>query len=406
VFISYRRQDSEGWAGRIHDRLTERFDDDQVFMDVDTIKPGDDFREVITQKVSTCQVLLAVIGPHWLDQDQGGQRRLKAPDDILRLEIAAALERGIRVIPVLVQGAVMPKPKDLPDDLARLAGRNASTLHHESFRSDADRLITVIERILAADVARARRTAPVSINDVKIKATLGPDQIDEGRAAFHLDTQEALERRIWFCECLEGHGGSGPLPLLARGIILRVRQTHGQGDDTTLELRGPDASIDPELWHQRTQTLDDDARIEGDWMADRHLLSAFLYARIQHGLVEEVAAQRTQPVQRLFSPSQQALAAEWLVPMDRLELLGPVKALTWQAGTGLLEKEIAAELWEVPSGPRFLELFVRGGRGQDPILAQKRLEAALLTRGLRIDPQAQTKTRIVLEHLAAASGSQ
>ena len=291
VFVSYRRQDSSGSAGRIYDRLAERFGDDQVFMDVDAIKPGEDFRKVITQKVSTCQVLLAIIGPRWLDQEQWGQRRLEAPDDILRLEIAAALERGIRVIPILVEGAVMPKREELPDDLASLAGRNASTLRHESFHSDADRLLAVIEGILAADVAQ--RTDPASVDDVNLRATLGPGQVDEGLAVFSLYKREAVRRHIWFCECLEGHGGPVTLPLLARGIILQVRQDAGHAGVATLKLRGPDASIDPELWHRRTQALDDDARIEGDWTADRHLLSVSLNARIQDGLIEEVGCPAT-----------------------------------------------------------------------------------------------------------------
>jgi fructose-specific phosphotransferase system component IIB len=151
VFISYRRQESSGLAGRLYERLAARLGDDQVFMDVDTIDPGVDFTEVITQAVSTCQVLLAVIGPHWASAtDQDGQRRLEDPDDIVRLEIAAALERDIRVIPILVEGAEMPRPQQLPDDLVRLARRNAVNLRHEGFRADADRLLAVIEPILHA----------------------------------------------------------------------------------------------------------------------------------------------------------------------------------------------------------------------------------------------------------------
>jgi WD40 repeat protein len=154
VFISYRRQETNWLAGRLYERLAARLGDDQVFMDVDTIAPGLDFAEVITQAVSTCQVLLAVIGPRWLDAtDQDGQRRLEDPDDIVRLEIAAALERDIRVIPILVEGAVMPRRQQLPEDLVRLARRNAVGLRHESFRADADRLLAVIEPILRAPAA-------------------------------------------------------------------------------------------------------------------------------------------------------------------------------------------------------------------------------------------------------------
>jgi len=116
VFISYRRQETSGLAGRLYERLAARLSDDQVFMDVDTIAPGLDFAEVITEAVSTCEVLLAVIGPRWLDaKDEDGQRRLEDPDDIVRLEIAAALERNIRVIPILVEGAQMPRLQQLPD---------------------------------------------------------------------------------------------------------------------------------------------------------------------------------------------------------------------------------------------------------------------------------------------------
>jgi hypothetical protein len=125
-------------------------------MDVDTIALGVDFAEVITRAVSTCEVLLAVIGPRWLTAiDEDGQRRLDDPDDIVRLEIAAALERDIRVIPILVEGAAMPRRSQLPDSLAKLARRNALSVRHESFRFDADRLLDGIEQILQAKAASA-----------------------------------------------------------------------------------------------------------------------------------------------------------------------------------------------------------------------------------------------------------
>jgi hypothetical protein len=158
VFISYRRQDARGSAGRIYDRLADRFGGDQVFMDVDAIALGVDFAEVITQAVSTCEVLLAVIGPRWLDaKDDNERRRLDDPGDFVRLEIAAALERNIRVIPILVEGAVMPRRQQLPENLAGLAGRNGLRVRHESFRSDTDQLLAAIEPIL-----RVAAAAPVA----------------------------------------------------------------------------------------------------------------------------------------------------------------------------------------------------------------------------------------------------
>lgn len=151
VFISYRRQEASGLAGRLYDRLAARLGDDQVFMDVDTIALGVDFAEVITQAVSTCQVLLAVIGPHWVSAtDRDGRRRLDDPDDIVRMEIHAALERNVRVIPILIEGAVMPRRHELPEQLAGLSRRNALSLRHESFRIDADRLLAAIEPILGS----------------------------------------------------------------------------------------------------------------------------------------------------------------------------------------------------------------------------------------------------------------
>jgi hypothetical protein len=158
VFISYRRQESSGLAGRLYDRLAARLGDDQVFMDVDTIALGVDFAEVIAQAVSSCQVLLAVIGPRWLSAtDEDGRRRLDDPDDLVRLEIAAALERDIRVIPILVEGAVMPRRQQLPEVLAGLARRNALSMRHESFRADAERLLAEVEPILRPRAAPAPR---------------------------------------------------------------------------------------------------------------------------------------------------------------------------------------------------------------------------------------------------------
>lgn len=152
IFISYRREDSRGSAGRIYDHLTAHFDRDQIFMDVDTIQPGLDFVDVISSAVSKVDVLIAVIGPDWLSaSDTSGKRRLDHPEDFVRLEIATALERNIRVIPVLVEGAKPPRNTELPDNLKLLARRNAIEITHNRFYSDIQRLVRALKLTLGED---------------------------------------------------------------------------------------------------------------------------------------------------------------------------------------------------------------------------------------------------------------
>ena len=110
LFISYRRDDSAGYAGRVHDRLQREFGPDLLFMDVDFIPLGVNFSKVLVEEVAKCDVLLAVIGPDWLDaRDEKGRRRLETPDDFVRVEIGTALKRGIPVIPILLEGTRVPK---------------------------------------------------------------------------------------------------------------------------------------------------------------------------------------------------------------------------------------------------------------------------------------------------------
>jgi hypothetical protein len=157
IFVSYRRDDTRHLAGRLYDRLADRFGSDHIFMDVDSIEPGVDFTSAINDAVSSCNVVLALIGPAWLSiQDDRGRRRLDDPEDFVVLEIAAALSRGIRVVPVLIDGASSPRPEDLPATLTSLARRNAIRLDHETFRSDADVLLAAVARIFQAEVTDER----------------------------------------------------------------------------------------------------------------------------------------------------------------------------------------------------------------------------------------------------------
>jgi hypothetical protein len=150
IFISYRREETAYPAGWLYDRLVERFGDGQVFKDIDSIVLGDDFVEVITQAVESCDVLLALIGDDWVTvTDADGRRRIDDPEDFVRLEIEAAMSRNVRVIPILVDGARMPRAEDLPESLSRLVRRQALELSPSRFDFDTDRLVRVLDRSLS-----------------------------------------------------------------------------------------------------------------------------------------------------------------------------------------------------------------------------------------------------------------
>lgn len=148
VFISYRRDDSAAEARRLGEALGARFGAEAVFIDVEDIRPGDDFAEAIDEKVGFCDALIAVIGPRWSSAtDAAGRRRLDDPADWVSLEIGAALERGMKVFPVLVGGAKLPSASELPAPLAKLALRQAVELRPERFDADAERLGDALEPI-------------------------------------------------------------------------------------------------------------------------------------------------------------------------------------------------------------------------------------------------------------------
>jgi TIR domain-containing protein len=148
IFISYRREDSAAYAGRLYDRLSAHFGAEQVFMDVDDIAPGADFVDQIDAKVGSCDAMVVVVGKDWLTaRNAAGQLRLSDPNDFVGLEVSLALQRGVLVIPVLVAGAQMPKANELRADLRALARRNALTLNDQDFQRDADNLIDAIERL-------------------------------------------------------------------------------------------------------------------------------------------------------------------------------------------------------------------------------------------------------------------
>lgn len=173
IFISYRRTDSAYPAGWLYDRLAEHFGRTQVFKDVDSLQPGDDFVEVITTAVASCVALIAVIGERWLTAaDEHGRRRLDNPEDFVRVEIEAALARGVRVIPVLVNGASMPRSADLPSNLQPLARRQAIEL--SPYRFDTGALIRVLDATISGIPA-----TPASAGDAIEATAPRPDDGDQ-----------------------------------------------------------------------------------------------------------------------------------------------------------------------------------------------------------------------------------
>jgi len=146
VFVSYRRADAQGWAGRLGEDLAEAFGDVARFFDLASIPPGADFLVEIEGAIAKADASLVLIGPRWLDAaDAVGARRLDNPDDVVRLEIASALARSIPVIPVLLGGASMPRSTDLPEPLQPLARRNAVELSDSRWEYDRDRLFEALE---------------------------------------------------------------------------------------------------------------------------------------------------------------------------------------------------------------------------------------------------------------------
>jgi hypothetical protein len=145
IFISYRREDSAGWTGRLSEQLKGRFGADSIFMDIDTLAPGVDFTDALQKAVGSCSMLLAMIGPKWATvADKSGKPRLEDPNDWVRVEIAAALKRKIRVIPVLVGGASVPTMDLLPDELDALAHRHAHELTDKRWKFDVEQLMNVL----------------------------------------------------------------------------------------------------------------------------------------------------------------------------------------------------------------------------------------------------------------------
>jgi tetratricopeptide (TPR) repeat protein len=155
IFISYRRDDAAGEAGRLADHLSRRFGAGAVFLDIETIDPGTDFVSVLHTTLQQTAAVLVIIGTRWISlRGASGTRRLDDEHDFVRLEVEKALGRGIPVVPVLVQGAPLPSAAELPPSIAALASRQTAVIEHSEFHADADRLCDRLEAMLAGGRGR------------------------------------------------------------------------------------------------------------------------------------------------------------------------------------------------------------------------------------------------------------
>lgn len=147
VFISYRRSDGGGWAGRLNDHLALRFGSNLIWQDVDNLEPGKDYLPQILKQIKTSNAVLIVIGPHWL---KDGRKRLQDPKDVLRMEITHALKKKEGVIPTLVGGAKMPTPKQLPSAVAALVKRHGIALNDTNWGPDIQLLFEKLRDVVRA----------------------------------------------------------------------------------------------------------------------------------------------------------------------------------------------------------------------------------------------------------------
>lgn len=189
IFINYRRDDEAGTAGRLYDHLIHRADipRDNLFKDVDNIIPGTNFVDVLTYEVSRCELMISVIGRRWAEAlDSSGNRRLDDPNDFVRIEIEAALQRGIPVIPLLIDGTPVPAAHTLPDSLKPLCQQHGVEVRNSNFEADVDRLVKAIEyhrNLKATEVPPTQPPPP-------------PQQLEQEKIADSISNEPPASNRI------------------------------------------------------------------------------------------------------------------------------------------------------------------------------------------------------------------
>ncbi len=242
IFISYRRGDSAGHTGRLFDSLRDRFGKASVYRDIEDLEPGVDFIDSIDQALIKCDILLVIIGAEWISASDQKGRRLDNPDDFVRMEVAKALERNVRVIPVLVAGATMPDAEELPEDLCTLARRNAIELSDTRWDYDIGRLGDTLAKVLGAldqaEPGGASTHAPVAapqqepvvpelvVPEQVVREPVVREQVVREPVARERIAREpvARERIAWEPAPQEKKGGGmlGKLGVVLAGVVVLV----------------------------------------------------------------------------------------------------------------------------------------------------------------------------------------
>jgi formylglycine-generating enzyme required for sulfatase activity len=256
VFISYRRDDSMGHAGRIHDRLARELGSDLLFMDVDSIPLGANFVKVLRDEVAKCEVLLAVIGPRWVDaRDEHGNRRLDSLDDFVRIEIASALQRNIPVIPILLEGTKVPKAEQLPTDLQGLALHNGLDIRHASFHNDMDKLIRGLKGHAGSAIART------TVHSSAAEVASGAVAVEVGAAGLKetLHFTPGNGRIEWFRD----HDAVPEMVVVPAGIFM---------------MGSPETEPERESWQKGSESPQHPVTIAKPFAVGRHLVTRAQFA--------------------------------------------------------------------------------------------------------------------------------
>ena len=214
IFISYRREDSSGYVGRLFDALAAEFGRESMFMDIDTLAPGQDFVEAIDDALSRCSAVLVVIGPRWVTSHDGsGRPRLDAPDDYVRIEIERALSSHHHVIPILVGGASMPAGSALPASIESLSRHHALELSDRSWHADVRTLLeSLTSNAASAPPAATTAVKGFTREERKVVSILFCDLVGFTAASEDADPEDVRSRlrpyHAKLREVIEGHGGT------------------------------------------------------------------------------------------------------------------------------------------------------------------------------------------------------